>query len=62
LLDAEPAGFAGGISAEKYSKLTKVSKATATRDLADLLHHQWLVMTGQGKATRYWLNVPEWKK
>ena len=62
LLDAGPGGFTGGLSAEKYSNLTKVSKATATRDLAELLQHQWVFVTGQGKATRYWINVPEWRK
>lgn len=61
LLDAGPEGFAGGLSAEKYSNLTKVSKATTTRDLAELLQHEWVFATGQGKATRYWVNVPEWR-
>lgn len=58
LLDAGPGGFTGGLSAEKYSNLTRVSKATATRDLADLLLNEWVFATGQGRATRYWVNVP----
>lgn len=62
LLDAGPDGFSGGMSAEKYSNLTKVSKATATRDLADLLLNGWVFATGQGKGTRYWLNVAEWRE
>jgi len=37
LLDAGPGGFEGGLTARKYMAMTKVSKATATRDLADLL-------------------------
>ncbi len=62
LLDAGPDGFSGGMSAEKYSNLTEVSKATATRDLADLLLNGWVFTTGQGKGTRYWLNVAEWRE
>ena len=62
LLDAGPEGFSGGMSAEKYTNLTKVSKATATRDLADLLLNAWVYATGQGRSTRYWLNVSEWRK
>jgi hypothetical protein len=30
-------GFLGGMTNEKYAKITGISKATATRDLADLL-------------------------
>ncbi|MGH6608649.1 MAG: Fic family protein, partial [Burkholderiaceae bacterium] len=62
MLDAGPSAFAGGISADKYGNLTRVSKATATRDLSDLLQHQWVFAAGQGKATRYHLNVPEWRE
>ena len=32
-----PGGFKGGGSSKKYSKLTSISKATATRDLASLV-------------------------
>src|SRR5437016_4756958 len=35
-------GFEGGMSAQKYMKVTGVSKATATRDLQDLLMMQAL--------------------
>ncbi len=52
---AGPSGFTGGLSAEKYIKITKTSKATATRDLADLVEKQALVKTGQLRHTRYWL-------
>lgn len=61
LLDAGPAGFTGGLSAEKYVNLTRVSKATATRDLVDLLQNEWVFATGERKATRYWINVAEWR-
>jgi Fic family protein len=60
LLDAGDGGFEGGMSAEKYGHLTGTSKATATRDLAQLLRAGLLVTTGQGRATRYWVNVPGW--
>jgi Fic family protein len=60
MLDAGEDGFEGGMSAEKYGRLTSISKATATRDLSDLLHAGVLVTTGQLKSTRYWLNIPGW--
>jgi len=46
---------------EKYAKVTGTSKATATRDLADLLAHGLLRVEGVGKATRYAVNVPGWE-
>lgn len=52
-----PAGFQGGLSAEKYITLTKTSKATATRDLGDLVHMKALRKTGELRHTRYWLNI-----
>jgi Fic family protein len=48
-------GFAGGLSAENYISITKASRATATRDLADLIDKNALVKTGQLRHTRYWL-------
>lgn len=62
LLDAGDGGFLGGLTAEKYCKITGASKATATRDLADLLHKEALITQGQGKATKYYVNVPGWNK
>jgi Fic family protein len=53
-------GFLGGMTAEKYSKITGASKPTATRDLADLVAKELLVVAGRGKATRYAVNVPGW--
>jgi Fic family protein len=50
----------GGMTADKYSKITGASKATATRDLADLLQKELLVVQGVGKATRYAVNVEGW--
>lgn len=47
-------GFEGGISAAQYQAVAKVSKATATRHLADLLDKGCLVkLPGGGRSTRY---------
>lgn len=62
LLEAGDGGFLGGMTADKYSKITGVAKATATRDLAELLEHGLLTVTGAGKATRYAVNVEGWNK
>lgn len=50
-------GFKGGLSAENYISMTKTSKATATRDLTDLVQKGALVKTGELRHTRYWLNL-----
>ena len=49
-------GFKGGLNAEKYINLTKTSRATATRDLQDLVSKGVFSKTGTGKGTRYYLN------
>ena len=53
LFDAGPNGFAGGMSTEKYVKLTGVSRATAYRELTDLTERGLMERTGQGRGTRY---------
>jgi Fic family protein len=53
LYDALPTGFDGGLSTEKYVAITSLSRATAYRELTQLLAAGLLVKTGQGKATRY---------
>jgi len=60
LIDAGDGGFLGGMTADKYCKLTGVSKATATRDLAQLLQLGLLIVEGVGKATHYAVNVEGW--
>lgn len=55
-------GFLGGMSTDKYAKITGTSKATAARDLADLAAHGLLRIEGLGKATRYVVNVPGWEQ
>jgi len=57
MLDEGPAGFKGGMTARKYANLTKVSKATATRDLQDLLERGVCISIGGGRSTRYDLNI-----
>jgi Fic family protein len=54
LADADD-GFAGGMNAQKYASLTRCSKATATRDLADLCEKACLTVSGTGRSTRYGL-------
>lgn len=58
MLDEGPEGFEGGINATKYVGLTKVSKATATRDLQDLAQKGVLIPLGGGRSTRYEINLP----
>jgi len=41
-------------------KMPGVSKATATRDLSTMLAGGQLLSHGQGKALRYYVNVPGW--
>ena len=54
LLDGGERGFEHGISASQYCKAAKVSKATATRHLADLLAKGCLEkLPGGGRSTRY---------
>ena len=52
-----PGGFKGGLSAENYIRLTGTSRATATRDLQDLVQKQALLRTGTLKSTRYHLPI-----
>jgi Fic family protein len=51
-------GFKGGLSAENYISITGASRATATRDLQDLVEKGALTKTGSLRYTRYWLNLP----
>lgn len=57
LLEAGPDGFEGGINARKYKNLTGVSKATATRDLQELVAKRALIPVGAGRSARYELSV-----
>lgn len=50
-------GFKGGLSAENYIAITCTSRATATRDLSDLVAQGAFTKTGVGKGTRYALKL-----
>ena len=54
-----PDGFKGGLSAANYISITGASRATATRDLADLVEKGVLAVSGALKSTRYALNLDE---
>lgn len=46
-------GFAGGMNAAKYIGITKTSKATATRDLQEMVEMGALTPVGSGRNSRY---------
>ena len=50
-------GFKGGLSAENYISISKTSRATATRDLQDLVELGALIKTGERRHTRYHLKI-----
>ena len=50
-------GFQGGLSAENYIAITETSRATATRDLHDLVAKGALTRTGELRYTRYALQL-----
>ena len=50
-------GFKGGLGAENYISISKTSRATATRDLQDLVEQGALTRTGELRHTRYFLNL-----
>lgn len=52
-----PDGFKGGLSAENYISITGTSRATATRDLQELVEIGALTRTGERRYTRYWLKL-----
>ena len=61
LLDAGPRGFEGDLTTRKYVALTGLSRASAYRDLAALAAAGLLASYGQGKATRYHINLQGWE-
>ena len=63
MLDGGERGFEGGISAAQYQAVAKVSKATATRHLAELLEKGCLQrLPGGGRSTRYKIRDPDGSK
>ena len=59
LLDSAGDKFKDGINANKYQGIAKVSKATATRHLTELLEKGCLIKIGGGRSTRYAINTGE---
>lgn len=53
ILDEGAQGFKGGMTARKYVSLTGASKATATRDLQDLVKIGVFFAVGGGRSTQY---------
>ena len=57
MLEEGPKGFEGGMSAKKYIAITRTSKATATRDLQDMVEKGAFLLSGGGRSTRYQVNL-----
>jgi Fic family protein len=57
MLDEGAAGFEGGMNATKYKSINKIAKATATRDLQEMLELGALKVSGGGRSTSYSLNL-----
>ncbi len=54
LLDAGPDGFVGGLTTRKYVAMTRTSRATAFREISDLLEKKILkIRKGRGRSTSY---------
>ena len=51
-------GARAGLTVPKWIRMTKVSKPTATRDLAELERIGAIVAHGDGNRIHYWLNHP----
>ena len=59
MFDEGPGGFKGGMSAGKYIRITGTSRATATRDLQDLVEKGALIRHGELRHTRYFLTISD---
>ena len=53
MFDLLPQEFEGGMTAKKYMSITKTSKATATRDLQDLVEMGIFSVAGGGRSVSY---------
>lgn len=53
MLEEGPDGFEGGMNATKYMGITGTSKATATRDLQNLVEQNIFIPIGGGRSSRY---------
>lgn len=57
MLDTGIDGFEGGMTAKKYMSITKAAKATATRDLHELVEIGLFLPFGGGRSIHYILNM-----
>ena len=58
LLEAGPGGFEGGLTTRKYAAIAKVSRATAYREINDLMKKEVLRQPeGKGRSVHY---EPAW--
>ncbi|MEM9338625.1 MAG: Fic family protein [Bacteroidota bacterium] len=57
MLEEGPQGFDGGMTAKKYMTIAKTTKATATRDLQDLVEKEVFTVSGGGRSTRYQVSL-----
>ena len=57
MFETFPDEFTGGMNAKKYMSINKTSKATATRDLQDLVKKSIFIPFGGGRNTHYRLNL-----
>ena len=57
MLDAGKDGFEGGMTTKKYISITKTTKATATRDLQELVENGILLQNLAGRSTNYALTI-----
>ncbi len=57
MLEEGTQGFEGVMNARKYISIAKISKATATRDLQQLVELDVLIAEGGGRSTYYILNI-----
>jgi len=57
MFEEGPDSFPFGLNAEKYIGITGASRATATRDLQDMVDKGVFTRHGELKATRYHLNI-----
>jgi Fic family protein len=61
MLEAGPGRFEGGLTQRKYVAMTRVSAATAWRDIEDLVRKEMIVSgSARGRSTRYDLAIPGW--
>ncbi len=57
MLEEGVKGFEGGMNTKKYISISHTSKATATRDLQDLVEKTIFIPSGGGRSTSYTINL-----